>query len=143
MKMKFDPSSWFENKQFNAAISVLIAVAGWLLVSLYVNTEDTAYIRNVPVDMDYSASVYQALDLSILDEVMTEANLSALRAAQEEDVVVIANCEGYYGDLNTALRSCNDELCLGDITAEEYCQIMEEAAEAIRNDPEAIIMTVK
>ena len=29
------------------------------------------------------------------------------------------------------------------MTAEEYCQSMEEAAEAIRNDPEAIIMTVK
>ena len=87
--------------------------------------------------------ISQTMDLSILDEVMTEANLSALRAAQEEDVVVIANCEGYYGDLNTALRSGNDELCLGDITAEEYCQSMEEAAEAIRNDPEAVIMTVK
>ena len=72
--------------------------------------------------------ISQTMDLSILGDIMTEANLSALEAAQQPDVVVIANSEGYYGDLNTALRSGNDDLCLGDITAEEFCQRMEEAA---------------
>lgn len=100
MKMKFDPSRWFENKQFNAAISVLIAVAGWLLVSLYVNTEDTAYIRNVPVDMDYSASVYQALDLSILDgtehtvTVKVTGPRSVINGLDADDILVYPQMSG-------------------------------------------------
>ena len=86
--------------------------------------------------------ISQAMDLSVLNDVMTVANLSALEAAQQDDVVIIPSTESYYGDLSTALRNSNDELCLGDITAEEYCQAMEETAEMIRNDPEVEIMTV-
>lgn len=87
--------------------------------------------------------ISQTIDTSILADVMTPANLSALEAAQQDDVVVVNSTEGYYGDMNTALRDCNDLLCLGDITAEEYCQRMEEAAEAVRNDPDITLMTVK
>lgn len=67
MKKKFNFSRLFENRQFNVVLSVVVAVLAWLLVSMYVNTEDTRYIQKVPVNLSYSASVYQALDLSVVD----------------------------------------------------------------------------
>ena len=83
------------------------------------------------------------MDTSVVSEIITPANLSALEAAQEDDVLVLPFVEGYYGDMNTELRSCNDDLCLGDVTAEEYCERMEATAEIVRNDPETVLYTVR
>ncbi|MEG1932917.1 MAG: hypothetical protein RR075_07380, partial [Pygmaiobacter sp.] len=67
MKKKISFSRLFDNKQFNVVVSILVAVLAWLLVSLYVNTEDTSTIEDVPVKLDYSASAYQSMGLSIVD----------------------------------------------------------------------------
>lgn len=67
MKKRFDFSRLFENSQFKVVVSVVVAVVAWLLVSMYVNTEDNRYIKDVPVNIAYSASSYEALDLSVVD----------------------------------------------------------------------------
>ena len=82
--------------------------------------------------------ISQIIDTSILSDIMTPANLSALQAAQQDDVLVLTSTETNYHDVNMAVKESNDYLCLGDMTAEEYCQTVEEAAEAVRNDPETI-----
>ena len=84
--------------------------------------------------------ISQTMDPSILTEVMTPANLSALMAAQQDDVVIVRSTESNYSELNKKVKECNDYLCLGDITAEEYCQRVEEVAEEVRNDPEITIL---
>ena len=84
-----------------------------------------------------------AMDPTVVADIMTPANLSALEAAQEDDVLVLPYVEGYYADMNDSVRSCNDDLCLGDITAEEYCEIMEETADMVRNDPDTVLQVVR
>ena len=87
--------------------------------------------------------VSQTLDTSILADVMTPANLSALESAQQDDVIILNTSEGYYPDMTNKVKECNDNLCLGDMTAEEYCQAMEETAESVRNDPETTILQAR
>ena len=90
-----------------------------------------------------SMPISTAMDPAVVAEIMTPANLSALEAAQEDDVLVLPFVEGYYGDMNTELRSCNDDLCLGDVDAAGYCERMEAMAEQVRNDPEVTLRTLK
>ena len=82
--------------------------------------------------------ISRIMDTSILSEIMSEANLSALEAAQQEDVIILNSTESYYPDMTNKVKECSDNLCLGDMTAEEYCQAMEETAESVRNDPEVV-----
>ncbi len=82
--------------------------------------------------------ISQVMDTSILTDIMSEANLSALEAAQQDDVIILTSTEGNYADMTNKIKECNDNLCLGDMTAEEYCQAMEETAEIVRNDPETV-----
>ena len=100
-----------------AFVGVMLSDAGQAIIAKY---------GSVPI----STSV----DPDLVADFMTAGNLSALKAAQQDDVLVLPFVEGYYGDMDTELRSCNDDLCLGDITASEYCQRMEEAAREVRND---------
>lgn len=101
--MKKKPSNLsrlFENNQFNVVISIVVAVVAWLLVSLYVNTEDTRYIQNVPVNLEYSASAYQALDLSIVDAgdytatVKVKGPRSVINGLQAADLLVYPQMSG-------------------------------------------------
>lgn len=90
-----------------------------------------------------SMPISKTLDTELVKETITPTNLTALLAAQEEDVIAVFNVEDYYVSLADELKSCNDDLCLGDITAEEYCERMEAAAEEIRNDPEITIQKAR
>lgn len=101
--MKKKPSKFshlFENNQFNVVISIVAAVIAWLLVSLYVNTEDTVTIKNIPVDLDYSSSVYQALDLSIVDtpeytvSVRVSGPRSVINGLSASDILVYPQMSG-------------------------------------------------
>lgn len=84
----------FANSQFNVVISIIIAVAAWLFVSLYINTRDDQVIRNIPVKLNYAASAYQSLGLSIVDEeeytvsVKVEGDRSIINGLGPSDILV-------------------------------------------------------
>lgn len=90
-----------------------------------------------------SMPISKTVSADAVKEVISPANLTALLAAQEDDVIAVYNVETYYSDLTKQLTQCNDDLCLGDITAEEYCEKMEAAAEAVRNDPQVVIQKAR
>ena len=87
-----------------------------------------------------SFPISQAMDASIVEEYMTPANFTAFQAAQESDVEFLSNGpESWYGDLQDAVKVNNDNICLQDMTPEEYCEAIEAAAEKCRNDENVTI----
>ena len=59
--------SLFGSKNFLRLFSLLIAISMWLLVSFVVNPEDSAWIRNVPVNIDLQATAIGKMGLNIID----------------------------------------------------------------------------
>ena len=54
-------------KYFLPALSFLIALCIWIYVVVFVNTQHTVTINNVPVNMQYKQSVYQSMGLDVVD----------------------------------------------------------------------------
>ena len=100
MKKNLNFSKFFDNKQTNVIISVIIAVVSWLMVSLYINTEDSRVIQNVPVKLDYSATAYQSIGLSIVDETDYKVSVevtgprSVIGGLTGEDITVYPQLSG-------------------------------------------------
>lgn len=82
-----------------------------------------------------SFPISKTMDASIVEEYMTPTNFTAFQAAQEPDVEFLSNGpESWYGYLQDAVKVNNDNICLQDMTPEEYCEALEAAAEQCRND---------
>lgn len=83
------------------------------------------------------------VNLEEVKEYMSPINFTALEECNREDVEYVFNAaEAWYGPLNNAMRFCNDELVLGDMTAQDYCEYIENICEELRNDPDVVIHTI-
>lgn len=84
-KRRLNFGKLFENNQFVLIFSILIAVLGWLVVSLVIepNTEDK--VTGIPVDLDYNAQTLQSMGLDVVTE--DETPKVAVRVEGERAVV--------------------------------------------------------
>ncbi|MEG0617528.1 MAG: CdaR family protein [Oscillospiraceae bacterium] len=56
----------FQNKRFNIVLSLVLAVATWVAVALYIDPEKTKTIDKVPVDFSYNSPSYTGQNLDII-----------------------------------------------------------------------------
>ncbi len=64
---KIDLKGLFESKRFVKVFSVLLAVLAWLIVVLTVDTETTATIKQIPVQINLEDTVAQSLGLEPIE----------------------------------------------------------------------------
>lgn len=90
-------------KYFLPALSFLIALCIWIYVVVFVNTQHTVTINNVPVNMQYKQSVYQSMGLDVVDggnmtvDVTITGSRSTTADITADDILVypnITNIEG-------------------------------------------------
>ncbi len=87
--------------------------------------------------------VSKVLEPASVKEYMTEINYTAFEAAQQPDVEFLTNGpQSWYHYLQDAIIRENDNLALGEITPEEYCERIEASAEKCRQDPDVEIHTL-
>ena len=90
-------------KYFLPVLSFLIALCIWIYVVVFVNTQHTVTINNVPVNMQYKQSVYQSMGLDVVDggnmtvDVTITGSRSTTADITADDILVypnITNIEG-------------------------------------------------
>ncbi|MBR5496071.1 MAG: hypothetical protein IKV58_01645 [Oscillospiraceae bacterium] len=64
---KIDFKNLFESKRFVKVFSVLLAILAWLIVVLTIDTETTATIKQVPVQINLEDTVAQSLGLEPIE----------------------------------------------------------------------------
>ena len=67
-KRRLDFGRLFDNSQFTVIISILIAVFGWLVVSLVIEPNTQDKVTGIPVDLDYNAQTLQSMGLDVVSE---------------------------------------------------------------------------
>lgn len=96
-------SHLFEDNRFLFLISLLISVVLWGYVVVYVNNQDTTTIYNVPINMQYRASVYQAMGLDVIETDISSVNVSVTGPRsvtgdlKADDIIVYPNITGIDG----------------------------------------------
>lgn len=96
-------SKLMENSRFLFFLSFLIALALWAYVSVYSNNDHTTVIKNVPINMQYKQSSYQALGLDVIETDIQMVNVSVTgpRSVTGEltadDIIVYPNVTGVDG----------------------------------------------
>ena len=96
-------SNLFENNKFLLAISFGIALILWSYVVIYENNEHTTTIHDVPIDMQYRQSAYQAMGLDVIETNITSVNVSVTGprsvtgTLKKEDIIVFPNITGIDG----------------------------------------------
>ena len=84
-------------KYFLPALSFLIALCIWIYVVVFVNTQHTVTINNVPVNMQYKQSVYQSMGLDVVDggnmtvDVTITGSRSTTADITADDILVYPN----------------------------------------------------
>ena len=67
-KRRLNLGRLFDNSQFTLIISILIAVFGWLVVSLVIEPNTQDKVTGIPVDLDYNAQTLQSMGLDVVTE---------------------------------------------------------------------------
>lgn len=84
-------------KYFLPVLSFLIALCIWIYVVVFVNTQHTVTINNVPVNMQYKQSVYQSMGLDVVDggnmtvDVTITGSRSTTADITADDILVYPN----------------------------------------------------
>ena len=65
-KRRLDFGRLFDNSQFTVIISILIAVFGWLVVSLVIEPNTQDKVTGIPVDLDYNDNPQPPLAYNLL-----------------------------------------------------------------------------
>ena len=95
--MKEKLSRLLDSRKFYLTLSILLAVLYWLVLSMADDSDIEKTIYNVPVQMDYNASVYQSFGLEIIgDEPITvDVTISGPRTVvndvKADDLLVYPN----------------------------------------------------
>ncbi len=108
--MKEKLSRLFDNKKFYLVLSVLVAVLYWLVLSMADDSDIETTIRDVPVQLDYNASVYQSFGLEIIDPqpVLVDVTVSGSRTDLDgltaDDFLIYPNVNSVTTGGNKKLR---------------------------------------
>ena len=120
--------SLFDSKNFLRLFSLLIAVSMWLLVSFVVNPEDSAWIRNVPVNIDLQATAIGKMGLNIIDnkDITVDVYVKGSRyeigklKVNPEKLTVLASLGQVTGPGTYNLELMGDSSQNGDIVIERF-----------------------
>ena len=94
-KRRFKLSRLFDNSQFTVIISILIAVFGWLIVSLVIEPNTVDKVTGIPVDLNYNAQTLQSMGLDVVSEgeipkvsVRVEGERAVVGGLEADDITV-------------------------------------------------------
>ena len=94
-KRRLDFGRLFDNSQFTVIISILIAVFGWLVVSLVIEPNTQDKVTGIPVDLDYNAQTLQSMGLDVVSEeetprvsVRVEGERAVVGGLEADDITV-------------------------------------------------------
>ena len=59
--------SILDDRRVRLAMAILLAILGWMVVTIVVQPNTTITMRNVPVDYTYDATTYTSKGLSIVE----------------------------------------------------------------------------
>ena len=96
-------SNIMEDNRILFLISLISAIVLWGYVVVYVSNQHTATIRNVPINMTYRRSAYQAMGLDIIETDITTVNVSVTGPRSvtgdltADDIIVYPNITGVDG----------------------------------------------
>ena len=102
-------SRLMENKPLMRLTSVFIAIILWCYVVVYVSNQHTTVVRDVPVNMQYRASVYQAMGLDVIETDIKTVDVSVTGARSvigdltPDDIIIYPNITGIDGRGNYTL----------------------------------------
>lgn len=86
--------SLLDDRRFSVALSILLAVAMWMVVTMVINPNSTFTLYNVPVDFTYNSTSYTSKGLDIVNNpeksvsLKLEGNGYDLSGLKAEDFVV-------------------------------------------------------
>lgn len=86
--------SLLDDRRFSVALSILLAVAMWMVVTMVINPNSTFTLYNVPVDFTYNSTSYTSKGLDIVNNpqksvsLKLEGNGYDLSGLKSEDFVV-------------------------------------------------------
>ena len=96
-------SQLLDNKTVLWLISLLTAIILWAYVVVYVNNQHTTVIHNVPINMQYRATVYQSMGLDIIETDIPAVDVSVTGARSvigdltADDIIIYPNITGIDG----------------------------------------------
>ena len=67
--------SMFDNRGLNILLSVLIAVLIWTIVTVFIDPDQNATLKNVPVDFDQDSRLYTSLGLDIVNDPVAQVTV--------------------------------------------------------------------
>ncbi len=108
--MKEKLSHLFDNKQFYLVLSVMVAVLYWLVLSMADDSDVERTIYDVPVQLDYNASVYQNFGLEIIGaepvlvDVVVTGPRTELDGLSADDFLIYPNVNAVTNAGNKKLR---------------------------------------
>ena len=94
-KRRLNLGRLFDNSQFTLIISILIAVFGWLVVSLVIEPNTQDKVTGIPVDLDYNAQTLQSMGLDVVTE--GEVPRVTVRVEGERAVVDLLDYDVRFG----------------------------------------------
>ena len=86
--------SLLDDRRFSIPLSILLAVALWMVVTMVINPNQSTTIYNVPVDFTYNSTSYTSKGLDIVNNpqknvsLKLEGNGYDLSGLKAEDFVV-------------------------------------------------------
>lgn len=96
-------SQLLDNKTVLWLISLLTAIILWSYVVVYVNNQHTTVIHNVPINMQYRATVYQSMGLDVIETDIPAVDVSVTGARSvigdltADDIIIYPNITGIDG----------------------------------------------
>ncbi len=96
-------SQLLDNKTVLWLISLLTAIILWAYVVVYVNNQHTTVIHNVPINMQYRATVYQSMGLDVIETDIPAVDVSVTGARSvigdltADDIIIYPNITGIDG----------------------------------------------
>ncbi len=96
-------SKLLDDSRFLKLISLLMAIALWGYVVVFVNNEHTTTIHDVPINMQYRASAYQSMGLDVIEMDITTVDVSVTGPRsvtgdlKPEDIIIYPSITGIDG----------------------------------------------